>query len=132
MLVKDTLRACEEYRTVARSEETAEHRNQTYHSLVLREKPQKAVQCITERETGGVLQHGDRCTNMGDRVTEVLRTKHPEDCTPTAASLDSYPGRPPELFPVDITKDTVTAVAGRLLGGADRGVQTPCPCNTGS
>ena len=48
---------------------------------------------------------------------EVLRTKHPEAWTPTAASLDSYPGRPPELTPVDITEDTVTAVAGRLSGG---------------
>ena len=34
-LVEDTLRACEEYLTVARREETAEHRAQTYHSLVL-------------------------------------------------------------------------------------------------
>ena len=36
---------------------------------------------------------------------------------PAAASLDSYPGRPPDLTPVDITKNTVTAVAGRLSGG---------------
>ena len=49
---------------------------------------------------------------------EVLRTKHR---TPTAASLDSYLGRPPELTPVDITKETVTAVAERLLGGAGPG-----------
>ena len=52
---------------------------------------------------------------------EVIRTKHPEARTPTAASLDSYPGRPPELTPVDITKDTVTVVAGRLSGGAGPG-----------
>ena len=52
---------------------------------------------------------------------EVLRTKHPEARTPTAASLDSYPGRPMELTPVDITKDKVTAVAGRLSGGVGPG-----------
>ena len=52
---------------------------------------------------------------------EVLRTKHLEGRTPTAASLDSYLGRPPELTPVDITKDTVTAVVGRLLVGAGPG-----------
>ena len=52
---------------------------------------------------------------------EVLRTKHPEAWTPTAASLDSYPDRPPEISPVDITYDTVTEVAGRLLGGAGPG-----------
>ena len=32
--------------------------------------------------------------------------------------MDSYTGRPPELTLVDITDDTVTAVTGRLLGGA--------------
>ena len=52
---------------------------------------------------------------------EVLRTKHLEARTPTAASLDSYPVRTPELTPMDITKDTVTAVAGRLSGGAGPG-----------
>ena len=29
-----------------------------------------------------------------------------------------YPEHPPELVPVDITNDTVTAVAGQLSGGA--------------
>ena len=67
---------------------------------------------------GGVLQPRDRCTKTGDRVMEVLRTKHLEARTPTAASLESYPGQPPELTRVDITEDTVTAVAWRLLGGA--------------
>ena len=52
---------------------------------------------------------------------EVLHAKHPEAQTTTAASLDSYPDRPMELSPVDITDDTVTAFAGRLLGGAGPG-----------
>ena len=51
-------------------------------------------------------------------MLEVLRTKHPEARTPTAASLDSYTGRPPKFTPVDITDNTVTAVVGRLSGGA--------------
>ena len=89
MLVEDTLRACEEYLTVAQREETAEHQAQTYHSLVLRGKLRTAMRWITEWETGRVLQPGDRCTKTGDRVMEVLRAKHPEARTPTAASLDS-------------------------------------------
>ena len=121
MLVKDTLRACEEYLTVAWREETVDLRAQTYHSLVLRRKLWTAVRWITERETGGVLQPGDRCTKMGDRVMEVLRTKQPEARTPTAASLEFYPGRPPELTPVDITEDMVTAVAGIIMGGGGPG-----------
>ena len=70
---------------------------------------------------GEVLQPRDRCTKTGDRVMEELCTKQLEARTPTAAILDSYPGRPPELTPVDITEDTVTAVAGRLSGGAGPG-----------
>ena len=38
------------------------------------------------------------------------------------ASLDLYPDRPLELTPVDITDDTVTAVAERLSGGAGPGM----------
>ena len=52
---------------------------------------------------------------------EVLRAKHPDSQTPTAESLDSYPDRPPDLSPLDITNDMVTAVAGQLLGGARPG-----------
>ena len=99
----------------------AEHQAQTYHSLVLRGKLQTAVWWITERETGGVLRTGDNCTKTRYRVMEVLRTKHPEAWTPTAAILDYYKGQPTELTPVDITEDTVTAVAGRLSGGAGPG-----------
>ena len=60
MLVEDTLQSCGGYITVARREDTAEHRAQTYHSLVLRGKLQTAVQWITKRETGGVLKPGYR------------------------------------------------------------------------
>ena len=88
MLVEDTLRSCEEYLTVNRREETAEHRAQTYHSLVLRGKLRLAVRWIMERDTGGVLKPGERCTKTEDRAMKVLRTKHPEARTPTAASLD--------------------------------------------
>ena len=52
---------------------------------------------------------------------EVLRTKHPEVRPPTAASLDSYPDRPREIVPVDITNDTVTEVRGLLSGGTGPG-----------
>ena len=55
MLVEDTLHTCAEYLTVARREETAEHRTQMYHSLVLRGKLRTAVRWITEREMGSIL-----------------------------------------------------------------------------
>ena len=47
---------------------------------------------------------------------EVLRTNHQEACAPTVTSLDSYPECPPELVPLNIIDNMVTAVAGQLLG----------------
>ena len=114
MIMEDTLRTCAQYLTIARREWFREHRSQTYHSLVLQGKLQTAVEWITERETGGVLQPAERCTKKGERVMEVLRTKHLDARPSTAVSLDLYPDLPTELVPVDLTNDTVTAVAGRL------------------
>ena len=68
-----------------------------------------------------MLQPGDHCEKTGHRVLEVLRPKHPEARTPTAARLTTYTRCPPEHTPVDITNDTVTAIAGRLSGGAGTG-----------
>ena len=65
-----------------------------YDSIMLRGKLQTAVRWITKRNTCRVLQPGDRCTKLGDRVMEVLRAKYPEAQTPTAASLDPYSHRP--------------------------------------
>ena len=85
ILVGDTLRSCEDYLIAARREEKAEHRAQTYHSLVLCGKLRSAVRWITERETVRMLHPGERCKKTGDQVLEVLRAKHLEARTPTAA-----------------------------------------------
>ena len=63
----------------------------------------------------------------------MLRTKHLKACAPTAAILNSYSDLPPELVPVNITDDTVTAIAGRLKVGAGpvREGQTWSACSTG-
>ena len=52
---------------------------------------------------------------------EVLHAKHPDARPPSATCLDAYPGKPPEMVPVDITDDVVLAVAGRLSWGAGTG-----------
>ena len=121
MLMEETLCTCAQYLTASYRENPEEHRAKTLHSLVLQGKLQTAVQWIMERETGDMLQPAERCTNNGERVMEVLRTKNPEACPPTAASMDSYPDRPTELIPVDIINNMVTEVAGRLSGGAGPG-----------
>ena len=60
------------------------------------------------------MQPEGLCTKTGDRVLEVLHAKHPEARPLSAACLDAYPGPPPEMVPVDITDNMVSAVAGRL------------------
>ena len=116
MLVEENLRTCAQYLTVSHREYSEEHRANTYHILVLRGKLQTAVRCITELETGGMLQPADMFTKTGERVMEVLCTTHPDALPPTAASLDTYPDLPPELVPLEITNYTVTEVVGQLSG----------------
>ena len=65
MLVEDTLKSSTQYLTAVHREETAEHRANTFHGLVLRGKLRTAVRWITEREKGGVLQPNDHCTKTG-------------------------------------------------------------------
>ena len=74
MLVGDTLRSCEDYLTAARREETAKHRAQTYHSLVLRGKLRSAIIWITERETGGFLQRFNICI-LKWNIVECVNSK---------------------------------------------------------
>ena len=52
---------------------------------------------------------------------EVLRTKNPEARLPSAASQDTYPDRPMDLFLVYIMEYTVMEVTGHLSGGAGPG-----------
>ena len=73
---------------------------------------------------GGELHPAKLCTKTGERVMEVLRTKHPDARPSNESSLDMYLDRSPELAPVDITNNMVKEVSGWLsewagTGGAD-------------
>ena len=59
-----------------------------------------AVMWITDQETGSVLHVVELCTKTGERVMEVLRTKNSDARPQTMASLDTYPERPLDLFPM--------------------------------
>ena len=48
----------------------------------------------------------------GESVMEVLCTKYLDARPLFKASLDTYPDRPPQLIPMDITNDTGVEVAG--------------------
>ena len=124
MLVKENLCTCAQYLIATSREESYENRAKTHHNLVIRGKLRAAVRRITEHETGGLLHLEDPCTKTGDRVMEVLHTKHLDAHNPSVASLDTYMDRLPEFVPVDITNNTVTEVAGRIFEGVGTGERT--------
>jgi hypothetical protein len=50
-----------------------------YHSMVIEGKLWAAVQSVSNRDSGGVLQMEDHCTKAtGKTVIKVLRSKHPD------------------------------------------------------
>ena len=48
---------------------------------------------------------------------EVLQSKHPGTRPPFRAIIDSYLGQPLELVPINMNKNTVIEILGRLTGG---------------
>ena len=60
-MLEETLRTCTQYLTAVRRDDYEEHRDKTYHSLVLQGKLRMAVRWITERDKGGVIQPTDLC-----------------------------------------------------------------------
>ena len=56
-----------------------------------------------EQETGVLLQTEEMCTKTGERVMEVMHTKHMDTLTSSTATLDTYPDRPLDIVPMDIT-----------------------------
>ena len=59
---------CAHYLTAACKEESEEHRDKTYHSLVLLGKLQTEKRWIKKRKTRGVLYPSELCTKTGERV----------------------------------------------------------------
>ena len=121
MLAEDTARTREKYLSTSRGEDSTEHRDNIYHSLVLRGKLKSSVQWITKRDNGGVIQPENTCPKTGQTVLDVLRSNHPKVCQPPAQSLEAYRGKPLAMVPLDITYMTVATVARRLLGSAGLG-----------
>ena len=101
-----------QYLTADCRDKSEDHREENYHSLVLRGKMRTVVRWITEQETGGELHPEELCIKTGERVMEVMRTKNLDARPLSASSLDTYTDRPQEIVLVVITKDTVTEVVG--------------------
>ena len=79
------------------------------------------VRWITDHEKGGVIHPEDNCTKSGELVMYVMCFKYTYACTRSTASLESYPGLPPDLVQVNVTEDKVKEIAGHLYGCAGTG-----------
>ena len=94
----------------------------SFHETVLSGKLCQAVRWATNREDGGCLLLGDKCTKTGRPVADVLRKKHPDMRAPsmdnpTCAAFEVYQDIPKPV-PLNFTEDDVTWVASKLSGAA--------------
>ena len=108
---EDTARTCTQYFCTSRGEDTAEHREKIFHSLVLRDKLRSYFRWIPYREKGRVFQLGDIFPKTGKPVLEVLGSKHPGALPMTASRFEAYGGKPPAFVTVDVTGNMVDANA---------------------
>ena len=120
MLVQDTVRTSKSLISRTRRQMTDEQISKTYTSLVLQGKLRQAVRFVTARDRGGILQGDDIDVKSGLPVKEVLASKHPDARTPDITALEEY-DVVPDLVPLDITGDTVLAIAPKLQGAAGPG-----------
>ena len=94
----------------------------SFHETVLSGKLRQAVRRATDREGGGCLLPGDKCTKTGRPVADVLREKHPDMRVPpvenpACAAFEEYEDVP-KTVPLDFTEDDVMWVASKLSGAA--------------
>ena len=111
MPAEDTARTCTQYLCTSRGDNTAEHREKIFHSLVLRDKLRSDFRWIPDREKGRVFKLGDICPKTGKPVLEVLRSKYPGAHPMTAGRFEAYGGKPPAFVTVDVTGKMVASNA---------------------
>ena len=76
--------ASREDRSAFDGEEEDDAVARSFHKTVLLEKLRQAVHWETDREGGGCLLPGEKCTKTGRPVANVLWEKHPDMRVPPA------------------------------------------------
>ena len=94
----------------------------SFHETVLLGKLRQDVSRETNREGGGCLLLGNKCTKTGRPVADVLREKHPDMRVPPVenpecAAFEEYEDVPETLL-LDFTEDDVMWVASKISGAA--------------
>eukprot|EP00957_Ditylum_brightwellii_P113575 8659252-Ditylum_brightwellii.AAC.1 len=77
----------------------------------------QAVRWLTGREKGGLLSPDNKCTKMGELMSEVLRSKHPEPVELQAEALTPFTAVP-AFMDMNVTASVVEKVAQKLSGAA--------------
>ena len=95
---------------------------QIFYETVLSGKLRQAVSRATNREGGGCVLPGGKCTKTGRPVADVLWEKYPDMRAPPAenpacAAFEEYEDVP-ETVLLDFTEDVVSWVASKLSGAA--------------
>ena len=103
-------------------ESSEEKTARSFNSAVLDGNLRAAVRRLTTREGGGVMAPSDKCTKTGERVLNVLQSKHPDRRIPDLGHEDNlafeeYP-RVPEPVPVQCDPFEIKKIARKLNGAA--------------
>ena len=114
--------AAHEGRAAFSGEEEDDVVARSFHETVLSGKLRQAVRRETDREGGGCLLSGDKCTKTGRPVADVLREKYPDMRVPpvenpTCVAFEVYEDVP-KAVPLNFTEDNVTWVASKLSGAS--------------
>ena len=120
-LINDTLRSnLTLQKPRKKSNEPADHTEKVFARLLLQGKLRQAVRWVTGREKGGVLHPTDIDAKTGKPVAEVLESKHPVPMDTKSEDLQGFE-TVPEMLDIEITEETVFAVAKTMQGGAGPG-----------
>ena len=91
-----------------------------FTSLTLKGKIRTVVRLVTLQGMEGILLSGDTNIKSGQLVIDVLWKKHLAPIIPAVEVLKCY-NVVPEFVLLDVTKDSVEIISGRLTGTASPG-----------
>eukprot|EP00957_Ditylum_brightwellii_P120365 9184134-Ditylum_brightwellii.AAC.2 len=116
-LVEDTTATARRQLPANQHQETEAHVTKTFVNILFQGKLRQAVRCLTSWEKGGLLSLNNRCTKLGEVVSEVLRSKHPDPVELQVEALQAFP-HVSAFMNVNVTASVVEKVAWKLSGAA--------------
>ena len=94
---------------------TTNERAKVFSNLACRGKLRAVIRCICDTEKGGVLMPDDVDDKSGEKVRDVLHSKHPESRSAPLSDVPEYDTRP-ETLEILVTDENVETVAKSMSG----------------